>query len=417
MSTSERISSIEQGVEAFLEESDIIAQPASKRNGNETTLPFTVEEANDNGKATLDPDESPVQPSKKGVKDKESRFNWFNKPLVTFKLSPASLLASLAVILGLSVATYYGVSTASTSTIVSEHIASPTENPGTIILNADGGMTISGYVKLSTNIEVPGELPSLVAITLADGAVLDCDNHSIIGGDFSSTNGIKVEVEGGDGTQIKNCDVTGFQFGAQVSGSFSIEKSSFRSNNSYGIFAFNLDSPRGVVLKMKEVTVEDNGSDGIYLDNLEDVKLDNVVTNGNKDFGILVSRGGEVILEDITAEQNGVDGVQYTGNRLTLKGKNSLSNNGEDGLNIKGVSGTTVSVDAKAKVAVNNNGKVGIRVETDADFVLAKKASLEACYNGDDDWDAEGGTTFTGKKYICDDINSNGDGPDCKPCK
>ena len=169
---------------------------------------------------------------------------------------------------------------------------------------------------------------------------------------------------------------------------------------------------------MKVVTAEGNWGDGISLDGWDEVKLDTVEANGNADDGIQIHQGGEAILEDINAEQNSGDGVVYSGNGLTLKGKNSLSGNLGNGLNIEGVTGTkTVSVDAKAKVIANDNVNVGIKVDSDAAFELAKKASLEACTNSYDFLISSGVTAnFMGKKYICETVQGN-NGPDCKPCK
>ena len=352
-------------------------------------------------------------------------------------------------------------------------------NTGTITLNAGGGMTISGYHKLTTDIEVPEELglpgsTGSAAITLLDGAVLDCDGHSITGGgSMTRTDGIKVM---GDGAQIHNCAVAAFKngiFGENGGGTLEMNDVAAVDNEETGIYlvgwdnieldkivtnengggALHIESNIAGTIQVNDIEARFNGQGedvaairvlpnsrrisiekarfvgggqaavGIYISGVSGgtVEMKDISVTDTLEIGIFVD-GGNTVLEDVISDWNIGDGLVYSGESLSLKGENSFSNNGDGdghGLIIKGATtATTVSVDAKAKVAVNNNDGVGIRVENAVGFTLEKKASLEACDNDVYDWDtAESTSTFDGKKYHCDADKINGDGPECKSCE
>eukprot|EP00986_Skeletonema_menzelii_P016757 scaffold15786_cov259-Skeletonema_menzelii.AAC.2 len=319
--------------------------------------------ARPSGMETLDEvaQKEPEQPqSYDHYKGNKGWTKWLGKHLI-----PLSVFAGGAIIGG---SVTHGVYTlkarngpaGTTSTITSENIAvsPPTTNPGLITLNEDGGITISGSVKLPADIQV-GSLNSGEAIILNDGAVLDCNGHSITGDLSHEVSGIVVE---GGATKVINCPaVTSFgKNGAFLYGKarkdVTIEKSSFSENGQYGILGDNYGYG---TLEMIDVTAMDNEFDGIALSGWDEITLENIISskNGygglvyadegslnvtiekssfseNGQYGILGDNYGYGTLEmiDVTAMDNEFDGIALSGwDEITLENIIS-SKNGYGGL-------------------------------------------------------------------------------------
>jgi hypothetical protein len=448
-------------------------------NGIETVLKDETDTEASSSSAAAAAEQPQQQPSKSKLK---AKANAKGKGLIPLSIA----MFVLGALIGGSVT--YGVhalkarngSAGTTTTITSESIAvAPPTNPGTITLNAGGGMIISGSVKLTADIEVEGQLPSGAAITLLPGAVLDCNGHSITGDLTGENAGIFVK---GVGTKVKitNCPaVTKLEVGAYLEGEGQdvvIENSSFDHNNFYGINALNTKAGGRLVMNDVSASNTKSGS-GMILGSWDTMKLNKIVAHGNTeagaalkgqdvtienssfdhnggDYGIFGSGfdengGGSLVVKDVSASntkygsgmvfvdwdtvilnkvvatENGVQGVYAYFNSISssrtliLKGKNSFDNNDGYGLFIAGdTSSSRATVLVDGKVTANANGNdVGTGIfAKDADFEI-KKGSVEACGNSNGLNDIGSQTsTFLGKKYICD-LTSGTEVPVCKPCR
>jgi hypothetical protein len=362
------------------------------------------------------------QPSKSKLK---AKANAKGKGLIPLSISIAMFV--LGSLIGGSVT--HGVYTLKarngSATIASESIAvavAPPTNPGTITLEGGGGMIISGSVKLPADVKVIGDVDG---ITLVDGAVLDCNQHSITGDETGENIGIYVKGVGAK-VKITNCPaVTKLNYGALLEGDGQdvvIENSSFDYNIVNGILMGNTKA--GGRLVMNDVSASNTKAGrGMELNSWDTIELNKIVANGNNGNGATF-KGQDVTIENSSFDHNsGVYGIKInlisSSRTLVLKGKNSFDNNVGYGLYIAGQSSSsraTVLVDGKVTAndnVIRNIGGTGIFARY-ADFEI-KKGSVEACGNRITDITSNS-ATFSGKKYICDDTKGTGV-PVCKPCR
>ena len=329
------------------------------------------------------------QSSKSKAKGSKESWGWmlrlFDSPLIPLSISMlVGALVGGSVTHGVHILKARNGSAGTTATITSESIAiAPPTNPATITLEEGGGMIISGSVKLPADVEVKG---GLVGITLVDGAVLDCNQHSITGDVTSESAGIKVE---GDGAKVKitNCpSVTKLGIGAFLEGEGQdvvIENSSFDHNTVHGIYSENTGAGGGESsLVLNDVSASNNGIEyrpnygtGMELGFWDTIKLNKIVANGNKEHG--VSFEGQ----DVTIKNSSFDGN-------SLFGINANGRNGEGSLEVKDVS-------ASNNGSIDYAGGAGIVVD-DWDTVILNKvvATENAEY---DNGEVGVGVNFTGR--------------------
>ena len=89
--------------------------------------------------------------------------------------------------------------------------------------------------------------------TLINGAILDCDGHSITGGG-SVFDGTGVTVDGSSGSVVRNCVITNFENGIEVinnSNDVVIRNVHVHSNKKYGI---QVDSSERIIVRKSVIT-------------------------------------------------------------------------------------------------------------------------------------------------------------------
>ena len=89
--------------------------------------------------------------------------------------------------------------------------------------------------------------------TLMNGAILDCDGHTITGGG-SVFDGTGVTVDGSSGSVVRNCVITNFENGIQVinnSNDVVIRNVHVHSNKKYGI---QVDSSERIIVRKSVIT-------------------------------------------------------------------------------------------------------------------------------------------------------------------
>lgn len=138
-----------------------------------------------------------------------------------------------------------------------------------------------------------------------------------------------------DGAYLNN---TSSSTGAGVT----INNSSFNNNQGYGL-EVNSDG----IVTVKNIVANDNGSDGVVIDNTS-ASIDKAVTftgiqqfNNNGGSGLTIYSDGAITLANVVANGNTDDGVHLENTTslgklgVTIKGSNSFLNNNGDGLSIK----------------------------------------------------------------------------------
>jgi hypothetical protein len=159
----------------------------------------------------------------------------------------------------------------------------------------------------------------------------------------------------GHGAYLDNCLNTGTCGG---SGEVTVTDSSFSNNNNAGLVVVSSEN-----MTIKNVTADNNNQQGIVLDTdygiSNDVKvIDVTVTNNGNDGVHIYDVDGNVTLKDITATNNG-DGVEVDSTRGNISGSNiTATGNFNDGVDINNTSGSLIL----SNVTASNNDDNGFEI-------------------------------------------------------
>lgn len=214
-----------------------------------------------------------------------------------------------------------------------------------------------------------------------------------------------------------NSGATGVKTGLTLRNTSTTRVSDISDNKSYGVYMTSLAGP---VTISGRIWINDNGDDGLYLNNsagtaLMAVNLSSVTANNNDGYGIYVKSIGNITLSNLTA--NGaaaahaglyIDNGSISGSSVTISGSNLISDNLGRGLEVH----TSGIVSITGVRAENNTGGEGIYVIAGGvgkgvtlRDITSQFNSLSGVYV-----DGDGAAIFTNVRSFLNGSGGNGDG-------
>jgi parallel beta-helix repeat protein len=226
------------------------------------------------------------------------------------------------------------------------------------------GATITANTILSADI---GPCSGNGLVMGANHIVLDCAGHTIIGTGTNLTS-VGITLAGMTEATVKNCKVTGFEYGFQLDSSSSntLKENAANGNENYG-FVLSRSSNNNTL------TGNTAGQDsvGFYIESSSKNNLTGDVANSDSQYGFYIPSSSMSSYVKDAADGNGIDGFYLSGaigNALT---NDTASGNGFNGFDLETASDTTLTNNTS-----NSNGHGGFYLAgSDANTLAGNTAS------------------------------------------
>ncbi len=257
-----------------------------------------------------------------------------------------------------------------------------------INLSCGGTINVSGSYVLNDSVACSGGLGAGYAVRIAaDNVTLNCSGFNIANTDKTGRgiligNTVPEDPIVYRGVAVTGCDVSGFRYGAYAMTAGSTFDSLTAHDNMNGLFLLNSTQNTFMNLNasdndlvgltliagsdgdtVSDSTLERNGQQGIFLDSVTGIMLNNVLLEQNGVQGLYVSNAS-VTVDGGKIVGNADAGIALVSGALSLDAA-SVSNNTQEGISATGASAVAVG-----NATITDNGADALNL-TDGSLLLA----------------------------------------------